>query len=254
VAGYRLCYNVLATAYRYHGGPQGCPVAETLCQANARLRGAGCHSLIVGAPGWSGRRIDQDEGEGSGIMKIYTRTGDQGDTGLLGGVRVRKSHPVIRACGTLDETNSIIGMARSNNLPEDLDLDLSQVQKDLFVIGATVAEVLSDNPRSKVRLPAGRWKELETLIDTLDKDLPELDAFVIPGGDPPAAILYWARSVCRRAEAELVHVIDSHQIETGLTEELIFLNRLSDLLFVMARTVNHRNNYVETRWLPDEVD
>lgn len=179
-------------------------------------------------------------------MKIYTKTGDNGETGLLGGIRISKSHIVINTTGALDETNSHLGLARSESLPNDVDAVLKLVQNDLFDLGSRVAACLGNSDRVP-DFPLSRSEELETHIDQFDAELPPLKVFILPGGNRPASLIHVARSVCRRAESQLVGL---QQLETrlDLSNEQIYLNRLSDLLFVLGRLLNVRGKTPETEW------
>ena len=179
-------------------------------------------------------------------MKIYTKTGDEGETGLLGGVRVSKSHLAIQVCGALDETNSFIGLARSGSLPDDVDAVLTQIQHDLFDLGSRVAACLGESKRPP-QFPVQRATELEDLIDRFDGELPPLEAFILPSGCPAGSTIHLARSVCRRSERQLVE-LKNIGVEADLSSELVYLNRLGDLLFVIARFVNLRNRVSETQW------
>ena len=179
-------------------------------------------------------------------MKIYTKTGDQGETGLLGGVRISKSHPAIKACGSLDETNSFVGLARAGSLPQNVAKTLEQVQHDLFDIGSRVAACLGKTNRIP-EFPVSRSEELEKIIDNFQEQLTPLDAFILPSGSRGGSTLHLTRSVCRRAERDLVELIESG-IDKDLSSELIYLNRLGDLLFVLARSVNQHNESPETKW------
>ena len=183
-------------------------------------------------------------------MKIYTRTGDDGTTGLFGGGRVPKSHPRIAAYGTVDELNSWLGLVRAHLLPEETELDalLQRLQGMLFDTGADLATPLDSRART-VRIESRYVEALEQEIDRLEAQLPPLKTFILPGGAPAAAMLHVARTVCRRAER---HVVKAMQQETLNPEVLRFLNRLSDLLFVLARWLNHRRHVAETPWLPEK--
>ena len=183
-------------------------------------------------------------------MKIYTKSGDQGDTGLISGVRVSKDHVAIEVCGSLDETNSAIGLACSHGLPVSVDLTLKNVQQDLFLIGSSVANCGNKAKNGPLRISAEKTTELEESIDQLVVGLPPLDAFILPRGDASAAMLHFARTVCRRAERALVRLINTGFSDAELTTELIYLNRLSDYLFVAARWTNQQHGVVETKWLP----
>ncbi|MDG2186238.1 MAG: cob(I)yrinic acid a,c-diamide adenosyltransferase [Mariniblastus sp.] len=183
-------------------------------------------------------------------MKIYTKTGDQGDTGLISGGRVSKDHVAIEVCGSLDETNSAIGLACSHGLPVSVDSTLQNVQQDLFLIGSSVANCENKAQNGPIRISAERNRELEESIDQLTDELPPLDAFILPRGDASAASLHFARTVCRRAERALVRLINTGFSDAELATELIYLNRLSDYLFVAARWTNRQHGVVETKWLP----
>jgi cob(I)alamin adenosyltransferase len=177
-------------------------------------------------------------------MKIYTKTGDHGETGLLGGVRVTKDHPAVWVCGELDETNSALGMARSLGLSPDLDTAVQVIQQQLFQLGARVAGWRAGETVQLERAVATQ----EQLIDSLEQELPPLDAFILPGGSPQGAALHMARTVCRRAERRLVNLRQTSDSHGEFGVELVYLNRLGDLLFVMARVENHRRGQPETRW------
>lgn len=179
-------------------------------------------------------------------MKIYTKTGDQGETGLLGGVRVSKSHSAIKVCGSIDEVNSFIGLSRVENQSISLNALLTQIQHDLFDLGSRVAACLSSSDRIP-DFPPERVAELERAIDQYDEELAPLKAFILPGGGRTGGTLHLARSVCRRAERQLVELINS-ETNTDLSLELIYLNRLGDLLFVLARYTNQLDRCPETEW------
>lgn len=181
-------------------------------------------------------------------MKIYTKTGDSGDTALFGGDRVSKSHPRVEAYGDVDELNAMLGVVRAVEDMPRIDEVLVSIQRDLFAIGALLATPDRDKMRlhlDKARIDEARIVELERTIDAGDGELDPLRAFVIPGGTPKAAALHVARTVCRRAER--------HVVELGAGVELpplviIYLNRLSDLLFTLARVANHRAQAGEVTW------
>jgi cob(I)alamin adenosyltransferase len=178
-------------------------------------------------------------------MKIYTKTGDKGETGLPGGARVPKDAVVTEVCGTVDETNTAIGMARAAGLPGDVDALLDQIQSKLFDLGA---EAAGRGTASKCthRITSADSQALEAAIDRFDAELPPLRNFILPGGAAPAAGLHFARTVCRRAERHLVTLL--RECPEISMEILIYLNRLSDLLFVLARLVNTRAGQPETIW------
>lgn len=179
-------------------------------------------------------------------MKIYTKTGDDGTTGLFGGGRVSKGDPIVEAYGTVDELNAAVGMARATGLDPLSEEVLKQVQSDLFTLGAEVACVPGEEHRLKMKLiEAEDGHRLERAIDEAEKDLPPLKNFVLPGGSPQAAALHMARTVARRAERVLIRVACDERPEV-----LIYVNRLSDLLFVLARRANKIAGVEDTPWAP----
>ncbi len=182
-------------------------------------------------------------------MKIYTKTGDEGDTSLMGGGRVPKDHARVAAYGDVDETNGAIGLALTAE-PRDLAADLLHaVQRDLFTIGGALAtpdpDRLKPAQRDKMDLSADRIPALERAIDEAAAELPALQAFVLPGGTPKAAALHYARTVCRRAERSVVHLEHAEAVAPDI---LVYLNRLSDLLFTLARLANHRAGVGDVTW------
>lgn len=180
------------------------------------------------------------------MPKIYTKTGDDGTTGLLSSVRVAKDHARIEAHGTVDELNAVLGLARSNGLETGLDGIAALIQEDLFVVGSALADPDPDGPfHSAVQLD--RVRKLETFIDELETELPRLTVFILPGGTAGAAHLHLARTVCRRAERTLVALSNLPE-EAVPPLSIIYLNRLSDLLFVMARAANHRSGVADIPW------
>src|SRR5688572_7019021 len=167
-------------------------------------------------------------------MKIYTRTGDTGDTGLFGGGRVPKDHPRVAAYGDVDELNSAIGLARATG-PAAFDPLLESVQRDLFAIGGHLATPDPEKVAkalAKADLAAERITEFESVMDGADEELPPLRAFVLPAGAPKAAALHLARTICRRAERSVVALSREDTVPPLF---LTYLNRLSDLLFTLAR-------------------
>lgn len=178
-------------------------------------------------------------------MKIYTKTGDAGETGLLGGARVSKAAPRVAAYGDVDELNAWLGLARSA-ADESLAAMLEQLQRHLFAIGARLADPVGTvaNRVAKASVSDQDVAQLEAWIDRLETELPPLRRFILAGGMPAAASLHVARTVCRRAERSVV-ALGSDAVER---EVLVYLNRLSDLLFVMARTANHRGGVAEAEW------
>jgi cob(I)alamin adenosyltransferase len=181
-------------------------------------------------------------------MKIYTRTGDTGETGLFGGGRVPKDHPRVAAYGDVDELNSAIGVARATAPAALFDETLDLVQRDLFAIGGHLATPDPDKVAKalvKASLADERIAQFERLMDEADEELPPLRAFVLPAGTPKAAALHLARTVCRRAERSVVHL---GHAETVPDRFLVYLNRLSDLLFTLARLANHRDGRADATW------
>jgi cob(I)alamin adenosyltransferase len=179
-------------------------------------------------------------------MKVYTRKGDTGETSLLSGGRVRKDAPRVDAYGTIDELGSLLGLLRSEALPEGVDGRLVEVQEALFSIGAALAD-----PEGKMEHDPVVWdaSDLERWIDAMDEELEPLNAFILAGGSRAAAISHVARTVCRRAE-RLVGALDGEA--GGLPEGLqAYLNRLSDALFTLSRFVNARSGISETEWRPN---
>ena len=181
-------------------------------------------------------------------MKIYTRTGDTGTTGLFGGGRVPKHHARVQAYGEVDELNSTLGLVRSTAPTEFFDPLLVQIQRDLFSIGGHLATPDPDRVRAalaKADLSDDRVAEFERAIDEADRELPALRAFVLPAGTQKAAILHVARTVCRRAERSVVALAQQEAVPNAF---LVYLNRLSDLLFTMARLANHRAGTGDVTW------
>ncbi len=182
------------------------------------------------------------------MPRIYTRTGDRGDTGLFGGGRVPKAHARVEAYGAVDELNSVIGWAVAVQEDDDIRRKLVSIQPDLFTLGAHLATPPAPDRRRRPALPelgADRVTELERWIDEAEAELPELRAFILPGGGQAGAALHFARTVCRRAERRVVALAADEPVEDDV---VVYLNRLSDLLFVLARLANHRAGASETRW------
>ena len=178
-------------------------------------------------------------------MKIYTRTGDAGDTSLFDGTRVRKSDRRVDAYGEVDELNAWLGLARAWRLDPELDEALVHIQRDLFALGAELADPADKIAArvTKATLGDDDVVRLERLIDRLETELPPLRRFILAGGGPAGAALHVARTVCRRAERRIV------SLEPRVDQVLLrYVNRLSDLLFVLARVVNHRGGAPETEW------
>jgi len=188
-------------------------------------------------------------------MKIYTRTGDRGDTGLFGGGRVPKDHVRVDAYGEVDELNSTLGLVvlHLDAAGEQALADgLRQVQGDLFTLGANLATPApEDGGRENAYIPPldpARIEAMEQWIDAADGELQPLASFVLPGGSPAAAVLHLARTVCRRAERRVVTL---SQQATVRPEYVMYLNRLSDLLFTLARLANHRAGIPDVPWVPN---
>jgi cob(I)alamin adenosyltransferase len=177
-------------------------------------------------------------------MKIYTRTGDGGDTSLFGGQRVPKDAQRIDAYGTVDELNSLLGIVRADNKEPQIDEMLERVQVSLFDLGADLATPRSLN-KNITRIAARDTAVLEKFIDRIEPKLKPLRSFILPGGSPVAARLHFARTICRRAERVIVRLSRNEDIGDDIT---VYLNRLSDLLFVLARYANRAADVTETKW------
>ncbi|MBI1266520.1 MAG: cob(I)yrinic acid a,c-diamide adenosyltransferase [Cryomorphaceae bacterium] len=180
-------------------------------------------------------------------MKIYTKTGDDGSTGLLGGTRLPKDHIRIEAYGTLDELNAFIGVLRDTEGTAGWHAHLVQIQEDLFTIGSHLA---ADPEKNKMTLPelnSGRIAELEKSMDDMDSTLPPMRNFVLPGGHPAVSACHVVRCICRRAERATIAL--SHTSYVG-AEYVQYLNRLSDFFFVLSRKLAVDLGIEETPWLP----
>jgi cob(I)alamin adenosyltransferase len=180
-------------------------------------------------------------------MKIYTKTGDAGETGLVGGARVGKDDPRVAAYGDVDEANAALGVVLAHVTDEETNDLLRQIQRDLFALGAQLADPADKVAlqKEKARVTLEHVAVLEGAIDTHDSRLPPLKAFILPGGSPLGAFLHLARTVCRRAERSVVALSRDNHVDPLL---IVYLNRLSDLLFVLARAENHRRGQPEARW------
>jgi len=178
-------------------------------------------------------------------VKIYTRTGDTGETSLFGGTRARKDDPRVDAYGEVDELNAWLGLVRASSTDAAIDADLAAIQRDLFALGAQLADP-ADKLAARVTKAIVSDQEvarLEQTIDRLDAGLPPLRRFILAGGSPAGAALHVARTVCRRAERRIV------ALDPPVDPVLVrYINRLSDLLFVLARAVNHRAGAPESEW------
>lgn len=179
-------------------------------------------------------------------MKIYTKTGDSGETSLFDNTRVSKADTRVDAYGEVDEVNACLGAARAAGMDDDMAALVESLQKDLFALGARLADPSARiAPRvEKAVIGDAAVERLEHAIDRLEETLPPLRRFILPGGSTAGAMLHLARTVCRRAERRVV-ALGADAVEPAL---VVYLNRLSDLLFVMARAVNHRSGIPETEW------
>lgn len=181
-------------------------------------------------------------------MKIYTRTGDTGETALFGGGRVSKDHPRVAAYGDVDELNSVLGLIRATEPADLFDPLLESIQRDLFAIGGHLATPDPERVRKaleKATLSPERVTEFERTMDEADRELPPLKAFVLPAGTPKASALHLARTVCRRAERSVVHLAHDNDVPELF---VVYLNRLSDLLFTLARLANRRAGVNDVTW------
>ena len=177
------------------------------------------------------------------LDRIYTRSGDGGETSLGDGTRVDKTDPRIVAFGAIDELNAVLGVVRAGSPPAGLDQQLATIQNDLFDLGADLC--LPDAETAGLRVTAAQVEALEHCIEEDNEPLPPLTSFVLPGGTPLAAGLHHARTVCRRAEIEVLKLAETGPVNAPVRE---YLNRLSDLLFVLARANNDKNSVVT--WTP----
>ncbi|HEV8317417.1 MAG TPA: cob(I)yrinic acid a,c-diamide adenosyltransferase [Vicinamibacterales bacterium] len=179
-------------------------------------------------------------------MKIYTKTGDRGETSLFDNTRVSKADARVDAYGEVDEINACLGAARAAGVDADIGSALEAIQKDLFALGARLADPSARIAARVTKAAIGESdvQRLEAIIDRLEEELPPLRRFILPGGGPAGAALHLARTVCRRAERRVI-ALGGDAVEPIL---IAYLNRLSDLLFVMARAVNHRAGVPEVEW------
>ena len=176
-------------------------------------------------------------------MKIYTKTGDDGSTGLQGNYRIDKSHPRIISYGTVDEANAALGIVLTHTLDEDITTVLTLIQNDLFVVGADLSNPNLNDTKNRVSLEM--IENLELHIDKFENELPPLTNFILPGGDISAAQLHYVRTVVRRAESQTVLLSEKDEINSNCIK---YLNRLSDLFFVMGRLINKRKNVSDISW------
>ncbi|HEY7396768.1 MAG TPA: cob(I)yrinic acid a,c-diamide adenosyltransferase [Gaiellaceae bacterium] len=181
------------------------------------------------------------------LTRIYTRGGDAGETSLGDGSRVSKLDARLAAYGTVDELNSLLGVVLTGELPDELRAPLEQVQNDLFDVGADLCVPVE--VAGRLRVAQEQIDRLERACDELNAPLPELRSFVLPGGTEAAAVLHVARTVCRRAEREALAADEEHGVSRPA---LVYLNRLSDLLFILARSANAAVGVDEPLWRPGE--
>ncbi len=179
------------------------------------------------------------------MAKIYTRTGDKGETGLVGGARVPKDSLRVDAYGSVDELNSVLGIARAFIHDRELDDLLSELQNDLFVVGADLASTAEHQQRNVPKISKEKVIGMENTIDRFEAELQPLTAFILPGGGVAGALLHNARTVARRAERRVIALSRAEPVNEQLFP---YMNRLSDLLFVMARLANHRESKREIEW------
>ncbi len=233
------------------GHEHGTSVTRETAGGGGSPRAVKVRASSVAHGAWPTAQLDY----GQSRLKIYTKGGDGGETTLLGGARVPKDDARVAAYGTVDELNAVIGAALAFDADggalDDSAAALGVVQEDLFTIGARLA---ASNPARSIRvgsipvLPSDRIDALEAWIDRLTDELPALEAFVLPGGSPVAAQLHVARTVCRRAERGVVALLED---QPDLGEAILpYLNRLSDLLFTLARYANRRAGREDMLWLP----
>ena len=183
-------------------------------------------------------------------MKIYTKTGDAGETGLFGGGRVPKDSPRVEAYGEVDELNAAIGVARAAGVGA-LDGLCQSLQEQLFTVGAVLATPRGSKADAHIPHVKEAWiAEMEAAMDALDAELPTMTHFILPGGTGGAAALHLARTVCRRAERKVVALVRDGTVDAPVLQ---FLNRLSDLLFMIARGVNHRAGVEDVKWIPEKA-
>ncbi|MCU0960022.1 MAG: cob(I)yrinic acid a,c-diamide adenosyltransferase [Pirellulaceae bacterium] len=183
-------------------------------------------------------------------MRIYTRQGDDGKTRLWAGPRVNKDDPRVEACGAVDELNAWLGLVRAEPLPGDLDQLLHRIQHELFGVGADLASVTTQ-PAAEHRVQDRHVSAMEQDIDALERELRPLTEFILPGGVRAAALLHGARTVCRRAERRVVSLDGVAEPAAAIAPIIRYLNRLSDLLFVLPRVVNARGAQPDESWRKD---
>jgi cob(I)alamin adenosyltransferase len=176
-------------------------------------------------------------------MKIYTKTGDDGNTGLQGNLRITKSHPRIISYGTVDEANAALGVVLTNSLDDDIAEILTDIQNDLFLVGSDLSNPNLNDVKNRVAL--NMVEKLEQHIDKFELELPLLTNFILPGGDIAAAQLHYVRTIVRRAETQVVQLSEKDEINSNCIK---YLNRLSDLFFVFGRLINKRKDIDDILW------
>lgn len=181
-------------------------------------------------------------------MKIYTKTGDDGTTGLIGGSRVSKANLQIESYGTVDELNSWVGLIRDTFNDNNCAIQLLEIQNNLFVLGASLATAPKGTKMQLPPLKSDFIADLESWIDSMNTELPDLTHFILPGGHSASSHAQVARCVCRRAERR---VIELHQFDPRFSLEIQYLNRLSDYLFVLARFILQKFDKEEVKWIPN---
>ena len=178
-------------------------------------------------------------------MKIYTKTGDDGNTGLQGDYRISKSHSRIMAYGTVDEANASIGIVLTNTLDDDIRQVLTQIQNELFLLGSDLSNQNLNDLKNRISLES--VEKLEEIIDKFELELSPITNFILPGGNMAAAQIHQVRTIVRRAETLVVKLSDKDEINSNCIK---YLNRLSDLMFVMGRLINKRNGVEDIIWKP----
>ena len=178
-------------------------------------------------------------------MKIYTKTGDDGNTGLQGDYRISKSHSRIMAYGTVDEANASIGIVLTNTLDDDIRQVLTQIQNELFLLGSDLSNQNLNDLKNRISLES--VEKLEEIIDKFELELSPITNFILPGGNVAAAQIHQVRTIVRRAETLVVKLSDKDEINSNCVK---YLNRLSDLMFVMGRLINKRNDVEDIIWKP----
>ena len=178
-------------------------------------------------------------------MKIYTKTGDDGNTGLQGDFRISKSHSRIMAYGTVDEANAAIGIVLTNTLDDDIRQVLTQIQNELFLLGSDLSNQNLNDLKNRISLES--VEKLEEIIDKFELELSPITNFILPGGNVAAAQIHQVRTIVRRAETLVVKLSDKNEINSNCIK---YLNRLSDLMFVMGRLINKRNGVEDIIWKP----